>query len=140
EVLYPGESRTSPINETAYAQPALFAVEYALAALWRDWGIAPAAMLGHSIGEYVAAHLAGVFSLEDALRLVAARGRLMQALPQRGAMVSIGASESRVADAIAAVRDRVAIAAINGPQQVVISGDEPAVLEIADAFASAGCR
>ena len=69
------------INETRFAQPALFVTEYALACLWRQWGVIPRAMLGHSIGEYVAAHLAGVMSLEDALSIVATRGRLMQACP-----------------------------------------------------------
>ena len=72
------KSSDATINETRFAQPALFVVEYALACLWHSWGVTPKAMLGHSIGEYVAAHLAGVMSLEDVLALVAARGRLMQ--------------------------------------------------------------
>lgn len=130
----------SSIDETSFAQPALFAVGYALAALWKQWGVAASVMLGHSIGEYAAACLSGVFSLEDAVRLVAARGRLMQALPARGAMMMLGASEARVLPAIAQIRDRVSIAAVNGPEQVVISGDESAVLAVGEQFASAGVR
>ncbi|GET41659.1 type I polyketide synthase [Microseira wollei] len=121
-VLYPEPGKTSPINETAYTQPALFALEYALAQLWQSWGIKPTVVMGHSVGEYVAACVAGVFSLEDGLMLIAARGRLMQALPQDGEMVALLASEHQVAPVIQPYLQEVAIAAINGPQSVVISG------------------
>jgi acyl transferase domain-containing protein/SAM-dependent methyltransferase/acyl carrier protein len=132
EVLFPdaGEGNRSPrlIDETQYTQPALFALEYALAALWRSWGVEPVAVLGHSVGEYVAACVAGVFSLEDALRLVAVRSRLMQTLPQSGTMAAVFAGEQRVRAAMAPYAASVSIAAINSPQNTVISGKAEDVL------------
>ncbi|PPS43906.1 type I polyketide synthase [Chroococcidiopsis sp. TS-821] len=125
EVLYP-TCGTSPLDNTAYTQPALFALEYALFRLWESWGVKPDAVMGHSVGEYAAACAAGVFSLEDGLRLIAERARLMQALPENGAMVAVLTDEARVASAIQPY-ERVAIAAINGPQNIVISGDCQAV-------------
>jgi amino acid adenylation domain-containing protein/non-ribosomal peptide synthase protein (TIGR01720 family) len=121
-VLYPEPGKTSPINETAYTQPALFALEYALAELWQSWGIKPSVVMGHSVGEYVAACVAGVFSLEDGLKLIATRGRLMQSLPQNGEMVAALVSERQVAPVIQPYLQEVAIAALNGPDSVVISG------------------
>ncbi len=125
EILYPAFSNNghSPLHQTAYTQPALFALEYALVQLWLSWGVRPAAVMGHSLGEYVAACVAGVFSLEDALRLVAARARLMQALPPNGAMYAVLADPNTVTEAIQPYSKRVAIAAINGLQNVVLSGD-----------------
>lgn len=134
--LYPDSGQSSPIDETAFAQPALFAVGYALAQMWRSWGIEPDAVMGHSVGEYVAACIAGVFSLEDGLRLIAERGRLMGALPREGIMAAVFAEEALVANAIAPHRHSVAIAAINGPKQTVISGSQlaaQAVLESLEA-------
>ncbi|MGQ3149209.1 MAG: acyltransferase domain-containing protein, partial [Agrobacterium sp.] len=125
-VLFPAEGETSPLNETAYTQPALFAVEYALTEWWRAWGIAPAAVIGHSVGEYVAACVAGVFTLEEGLKLIAERGRLMQALPPGGAMAAVFTSADEVGRAIAPMADRLAIAAINAPDSVVVSGDAKA--------------
>jgi myxalamid-type polyketide synthase MxaB len=126
DVLYAPEG-AALIDRTAYTQPALFAIEYALAQLWQRWGVAPDVVLGHSVGEYVAACIAGVFSLEDALRLIAARGRLMQALPPDGEMYAVRAGEDRVAALSDGFRDVASIAAINGPNDIVISGDAAAV-------------
>ena len=114
------------INQTALTQPALFVVEYALAKLWMDWGIQPAALLGHSIGEYVAACLAGVFSLEDALMLVSTRGRLIQALPT-GAMLAVPLSE---AEAKLYCSEKISLAVINSPRSCVLAGDPAAILQL----------
>ena len=128
ELLYPAENSAQAkqrLMATIAAQPAIFSVEYALARLWMSWGIEPQAMIGHSIGEFVAAVLAGVFSLEDALTLVAARGRLMQALPG-GAMLAVRLPESELRPLLPA---SLAIAAINGPALCVVSGPYGAVDE-----------
>ncbi|MEM1290506.1 MAG: SDR family NAD(P)-dependent oxidoreductase [Cyanobacteria bacterium P01_H01_bin.162] len=146
----PSTNNESLIHQTQFTQPALFALEYALAQLWLAWGVEPDGVMGHSIGEYVAACLAGVFSLEDGLRLVTARGRLMQALPAGGGMVAVMAAAEQVSEMLPA---GVAIAAINGPEATVISGEltalasvvarltkqgiKPKALEVSHAFHSA---
>jgi len=115
------------LDETIYTQPALFALEYALVALWKSWGIEPTAVMGHSLGEYVAACVAGVFSLEDGLKLVVERARLMQSLPQDGEMVTVLADEAQVIKACQPYQEAVSIAAINEPNNTVISGQSQAV-------------
>ncbi|MGB0521655.1 MAG: SDR family NAD(P)-dependent oxidoreductase [Flammeovirgaceae bacterium] len=111
------------VHLTQYTQPALFAVEYALAQLWMAWGVSPDVLMGHSIGEIVAAAVAQILSLEDAIKLVVARGRLMGALPQVGKMISVQLDRAAAAKLIEGKTDQIAIAAANSPQQTVISGD-----------------
>ncbi|MDJ0574306.1 MAG: amino acid adenylation domain-containing protein [Xenococcaceae cyanobacterium MO_234.B1] len=144
EILYPLENIESSnhnlINQTGYTQPALFALEYALFQLWTSWGIRPDVIMGHSVGEYVAACIAGVFSLEDGLKLIAQRGRLMQALPAGGAMVSAIASEQKVRAVINSQASGVSIAAINGPESIVFSGKQKDVEAVATALAAQGIK
>ncbi|GAA3070878.1 type I polyketide synthase [Streptomyces glomeratus] len=140
EVLFPAEGEKSPVDSTTYAQPALFAFEFALAELWESWGVRPDVVIGHSLGEYVAACRAGVFSLQDALTLVVERGRLMGELPGGGRMVSVAASEDEVDRLIALHRDKLSIAAVNGARSTVVSGDGTAVAEVVAALGERGVR
>ena len=127
DILYPGERNFEEaarmLQQTFITQPALFTIEYALAKLWMAWGLHPVAMVGHSIGEYVAACLAGVFSLEDALSLVATRGRLMQELPG-GSMLAVFLSEKEIQPFLG---EKLSLAVINGPSLCVVSGEKEAV-------------
>ncbi|MUG94914.1 SDR family oxidoreductase [Scytonema sp. UIC 10036] len=141
-VLYPSEEKaqeaTQKLQQTAITQPALFVIEYALAKLWMTWGVHPEMMIGHSIGEYVAATLAGVFSLEGALGIVATRGKLMQQLPG-GAMLSIGLPEKEVQELL---KQEVSLAATNAPSSCVVSGSTEAIDQLQQKLQQIGvnCR
>ncbi|WP_442932487.1 type I polyketide synthase [Micromonospora sp. NBC_01699] len=138
DVLAGGEQEL--LDRTIFTQSSLFAFEVALVALLRHVGIRPRRVAGHSIGQLVAAHVAGVLSLPDAAALVTARARLMQALPEGGAMLSVRASEQEVTGLLTGRGDRVAIAAVNGFRAVVLSGDEDAVAEVGAVLAERGHR
>lgn len=130
-ILFPGPRRrnkaAAQLRDTALAQPALFVVEYALAQLWRSWGVHPIVMIGHSVGEYVAATLSGVIALDDALRLIALRGRLISDLP-RGAMLAVMAPTDALEEYID--DDQVCLAAVNAPDLCVLSGPEDAIVSV----------
>jgi acyl transferase domain-containing protein/acyl-CoA synthetase (AMP-forming)/AMP-acid ligase II/thioesterase domain-containing protein len=139
DVLYAEPKVDWPSLESmAVAQPALFAVEWSLAVLWQSWGIEPDAVLGHSIGECVAACVAGVMSLEDGLKLAMGRGRLLESLPNTGAMAAILADEERVRRIISEHQENVSIAAINAPRNIIIAGDNNAIDEIERVFNGGG--
>jgi acyl transferase domain-containing protein len=138
EVMFDSNRQNSALLRTEYTQPALFALEYALAELWRSWGIVPSVVTGHSVGEYAAACVAGVFSFEDGLGLVAERGKLMQALPPGGGMAAIFADEARVRSQIDPYGARLAIAAVNSRDETVIAGDSVALAKVLENLAGCG--
>ncbi len=137
QILYPAEgdrdTAAERLKRTAFAQPALFVVEHALARLWMEWGIRPEGMLGHSVGEYVAACLAGVFSLEEALWLVAERGRLMEEMPG-GSMLAVPLPEKEVRPLLGGL----SLAAVNGPSMCVVAGESEKISELAAQLAAEG--
>ena len=135
-----GSADAKQLDETQYTQAALFALEWALCAQWKALGLRPQWLVGHSIGEVVAAAVAGVFSLGDAAKLVGARGRLMQALPGGGVMVSVEATEEEVAAALKGLEEKASVAAVNGPTSVVVAGEAQAVGQVVEGFKARGGR
>ncbi|MEM8832501.1 MAG: beta-ketoacyl synthase N-terminal-like domain-containing protein, partial [Cyanobacteria bacterium P01_G01_bin.19] len=135
EVVFEPAVSAAKLDLTQYTQPAIFAIEYALAQLWLSWGVTPDYVMGHSIGEYVAACIAGVFNLEDGLKLVAHRGKLMGKLPSGGGMLAVFCDPDKVADFILRYDDTVSIAAINNQENTVISGNKDTLAQVQADFA-----
>jgi acyl transferase domain-containing protein len=139
-VMYPSPGEATPLDETEYTHVAMFAIQYGLAQLWRSWGVEPGIVLGHSVGEIVAATVAGMISMEDGLMIMRERGRLMSSLPRIGVMASLMAGEAEVVKALEPYRDRVSIAALNGPESTVISGERTAVQEVLRTLEAQGVK
>jgi glutamate-1-semialdehyde-2,1-aminomutase len=137
-ILYPVNGQNELIERTIYTQPALFALEYALFKLWQSWGITPDAVLGHSLGEYVAAVVAGVMSLADGIKLVTTRARLMHNLPVTGEMVAVFATPTDIQKAIEIDGRQLTFAVYNSPENTVIAGDKPAISHACAALAAEG--
>ena len=141
DALYPPQGGDAALMDSmTYGQPAIFALQMALAELWRSWGIQPAVVAGHSLGEYAAAVVAGIFSLEDGLKLVCTRGRLMDNLPQEGSMASVFTTEEEISEVISPLSDGVSIAVINAPTNIVISGIPSAVDQALALFEARGVK
>jgi acyl transferase domain-containing protein/acyl carrier protein len=139
-VIYPAAGASSVLDDTANTQPALFSIEYALARMLQSFGVEPVAVMGHSVGEYAAACIAGVFSLRDGLKLISARGRLMGSLPKDGAMAAVLAPVDAVRRALAEASNRVEVGAYNGPANTVLSGRRDAVLALGELLERRGMK
>lgn len=140
EVLYGPSRQVLLLEQTAYAQPVLFALQCALVELWRSWGVEPEMVMGHSVGEYAAAWTAGVFSLEQGLQFVAGRAKLMQEKGIHGSMAMVMAGEEQVKPLLEGLEDRLVLAALNGPQNTVISGESRALEQVLETLRSKGIR
>lgn len=140
EVLYGPSQQVLLLEQTAYAEPSLFALQCALVELWRSWGVEPEMVMGHSVGEYAAAWTAGVFSLEQGLQFVAGRAKLMQEKATRGSMALVMAGEEQVTPLLDGLEGRLALAAVNGAQHTVISGESRALEQVLETLRSEGIR
>jgi acyl transferase domain-containing protein/acyl carrier protein len=140
EILYPSGGETSRIDRTLYTHTSIFALEYALAELWKSWGIIPNAVTGHSVGEYAAACIAGVFSLEDGIKLTAERARLIESLTERGEMAVVLGSADLVVQSIQPFADEVTLAGINGPETSLVSGTRLGIKKLTAAIERKGIR
>ncbi|HVQ97807.1 MAG TPA: beta-ketoacyl synthase N-terminal-like domain-containing protein [Mycobacterium sp.] len=138
--IFPTDGQETPLNQTEYTQPALFAVEYALARLWMSWGVRPAVVLGHSLGEYVAATVAGALGLNDALRLVTTRGRLMQGVGQPGRMLAVPLNEAAAREKVREAGLALDVAAVNSEFETVLSGAATEIAELREKLAGDGTR
>ncbi len=140
QLLFGGDDMDGALHKTAYTQPALFAIEYATGRQWMAWGVQPDCLIGHSVGEFAAACLAEVFTLNEAIKLVSARGRLGQQVPPKGIMMAIQADDVRVQHWIGQTTGQVGIAAYNGPSQTVVTGDKEAVRALAAVAEAQGVK
>lgn len=138
DILYGPPEVRSLVHQSVYAQPALFSMQYALGRLWTSWGIVPAYVIGHSLGEFSAACFAGVFSVDNGLRLVARLGSLMESLPAGGKMLAVMTSEDSVVDILETVSPSVVVAVVNAPHSVVISGEGKAIDRLQTEFEKGG--
>jgi glutamate-1-semialdehyde-2,1-aminomutase len=139
-LLYPVDGESELIHQTIYAQPALFALEYALFKLWQSWGIQPDALLGHSLGEYVAAVVAGMMSLADGIKLVTIRAKLMQDLPAEGSMLAVFATPVEIQQVLLINGQQLSFAVYNSPENTVIAGDQQAISHACEVLTKAGMK
>lgn len=138
ELLYGDKASEDTLSQTQFTQPALFCIEYSLAKLWEHWGVYPTTVMGHSVGEYVAACFAGIFNLEDGLRLICKRGQLMQQLPDNGGMVNVFLNEKDIHPFISPFSNQINIAAVNSKENVTLAGEKHAIQKLISQFDASG--